>query len=64
MSNVPPLREVLHHHTREMRGRDVRGAHRVATPLELLFDLTFVISFGLRQPNMPTPWQKIISLPP
>src|SRR5688500_9525117 len=29
-----------------MRGRDPHEAHRVATPLELLFDLTFVISFG------------------
>jgi low temperature requirement protein LtrA len=30
-----------------MRGRDRHEAHRVATPLELLFDLTFVIAFGL-----------------
>src|SRR5687767_3548825 len=30
-----------------MRGRDRHEAHRVATPLELLFDLTFVVSFGL-----------------
>ena len=30
-----------------MGGRDRHEAHRVATPLELLFDLTFVISFGL-----------------
>jgi low temperature requirement protein LtrA len=30
-----------------MRGRDPHEAYRVATPLELLFDLTFVISFGL-----------------
>jgi low temperature requirement protein LtrA len=29
-----------------MQGRDRHEAHRVATPLELLFDLTFVISFG------------------
>lgn len=29
-----------------MSGRDPHEAHRVATPLELLFDLTFVISFG------------------
>ena len=29
-----------------MRGRDPHEPHRVATPLELLFDLTFVISFG------------------
>lgn len=30
-----------------MRGRDPREEHRVATPLELLFDLTFAASFGL-----------------
>ncbi|NOT26976.1 MAG: low temperature requirement protein A [Acidobacteria bacterium] len=30
-----------------MGGRDLHEAHRVATPLELLFDLTFVIAFGL-----------------
>jgi low temperature requirement protein LtrA len=30
-----------------MGGRDRHEAHRAATPLELLFDLTFVISFGL-----------------
>jgi len=36
----------LHHHARRMGGRDPHEAHRSATPLELLFDLTFVISFG------------------
>jgi low temperature requirement protein LtrA len=30
-----------------MAGRDPHEAHRGATPLELLFDLTFVVSFGL-----------------
>jgi len=30
-----------------MTGRDPHEAHRVATPLELLFDLTFATSFGL-----------------
>jgi low temperature requirement protein LtrA len=30
-----------------MRGRDPHEVHRVATPLELLFDLTFVTAFGL-----------------
>ena len=30
-----------------MHGRDRHETHRAATPLELLFDLTFVISFGL-----------------
>jgi low temperature requirement protein LtrA len=37
----------LHHHKRPMRGRDPDERHRVATPLELLFDLTFASSFGL-----------------
>ncbi|WP_286149075.1 low temperature requirement protein A [Mycobacterium sp. IS-1496] len=32
---------------RPMRGRDPHEAHRVATPLELLFDLTFVVAFGV-----------------
>jgi low temperature requirement protein LtrA len=35
------------HASRRMRGRDPREEHRVATPLELLFDLTFAASFGL-----------------
>ncbi|WKG06665.1 low temperature requirement protein A [Mycolicibacterium sp. HK-90] len=30
-----------------MSGRDPHEQHRVATPLELLFDLTFVIAFGV-----------------
>ncbi|GFG51156.1 membrane protein [Mycolicibacterium agri] len=30
-----------------MSGRDPHEPHRVATPLELLFDLTFVIGFGI-----------------
>ena len=36
----------LHHHPRPMGGRDPQQPHRTATPLELLFDLTFVIAFG------------------
>jgi len=32
---------------RTMSGRDPHEVHRVATPLELLFDLTFVIAFGV-----------------
>jgi low temperature requirement protein LtrA len=35
------------HRLREMSGRDPHEPHRVATPLELLFDLTFVIAFGV-----------------
>jgi low temperature requirement protein LtrA len=47
MNPMPPGSDTLHHHTRRMRGRDPNQFHRVATPLELLFDLTFVIAFGL-----------------
>lgn len=32
---------------RRMQGRDPHEMHRAATPLELLFDLTFVIAFGV-----------------
>ena len=39
--------EGLAHPLRRMSGRDPREPHRVATPLELLFDLTFVIAFGV-----------------
>jgi low temperature requirement protein LtrA len=35
------------HRVRRMSGRDPHERHRVATPLELLFDLTFVIAFGV-----------------
>ena len=34
------------HHRTRMGGRDPGEGHRAATPLELLFDLTFVIAFG------------------
>jgi low temperature requirement protein LtrA len=37
----------LRHGLRPMRGRDPHEDHRAATPLELLFDLTFVIAFGV-----------------
>ena len=35
------------HRLRRMSGRDPHEPHRVATPLELLFDLTFVVAFGV-----------------
>ena len=47
MNTTPVSSETLHHHVRRMTGRDPHEEHRVATPLELLFDLTFVIAFGL-----------------
>lgn len=43
----PPRAERLHHHHTVMGGRDPHEENRTATPLELLFDLTFVIAFGL-----------------
>jgi low temperature requirement protein LtrA len=36
----------LAHRVRRMSGRDPREEHRGATPLELLYDLTFVVAFG------------------
>jgi low temperature requirement protein LtrA len=38
--------EYRSHHRIRMGGRDPSEHHRTATPLELLFDLTFVIAFG------------------
>lgn len=37
---------VMSHRTRRMDGRDPEESHRAATPLELLFDLVFVVAFG------------------
>jgi low temperature requirement protein LtrA len=39
-------RAPLHHRLRPLTGRDPNEAHRTASPLELLYDLTFVIAFG------------------
>ncbi|AYF98849.1 low temperature requirement protein A [Protaetiibacter intestinalis] len=41
MTSVP-----LHHRLRRIQGRDPGEPHRASSPLELLFDLTFVIAFG------------------
>jgi low temperature requirement protein LtrA len=38
--------EYRSHHRVRMAGRDPSEHHRTASPLELLFDLTFVIAFG------------------
>jgi low temperature requirement protein LtrA len=43
----PPRTKVEVHRIRKMSGRDPDEVHRAATPLELLFDLTFVIGFGI-----------------
>jgi low temperature requirement protein LtrA len=39
--------ERLRHRRIPMAGRDPDEEHRAATPLELLFDLTFVVAFGM-----------------
>jgi low temperature requirement protein LtrA len=38
---------VIRHDTRRIDGRDPHETERVATPVELRFDLTFATSFGL-----------------
>jgi low temperature requirement protein LtrA len=43
---IPP-RIAPAHHLQRMSGRDPHEDHRTATPLELLFDLTFVVAFGV-----------------
>jgi low temperature requirement protein LtrA len=43
----PSSPQALAHGTTRMTGRDPTEPHRAATPLELLFDLTFVIGFGV-----------------
>ena len=35
------------HRTQRMYGREPHEHHRPATPLELLFDLTFVVAFSI-----------------
>jgi low temperature requirement protein LtrA len=40
------LREELRHRLRPMRGRDPHERDRTTTPIELLYDLTYVIAFG------------------
>jgi low temperature requirement protein LtrA len=48
MTETHPQRPTVQaHRIRRMAGRDPHEEHRVATPLELLFDLTFVVGFGI-----------------
>jgi low temperature requirement protein LtrA len=47
MNTSPPKAAELNHHVARMGGRDPHEFHRVSSPLELLFDLTFAIAFGL-----------------
>lgn len=44
--NDAPAAELPHHRLRRMVGRNPHEQHRVASNLELLFDLTFATSFG------------------
>src|SRR3984893_14790743 len=44
---MEPGIRVIRDDSRRMGGRDPHETHRVATPLELMFDLTFATSFGL-----------------
>jgi low temperature requirement protein LtrA len=44
-AHLPDIGEPTHR-LRRMSGRDPQEANRTSTPLELLFDLTFVIAFG------------------
>jgi low temperature requirement protein LtrA len=43
---MPPA-ENRSHHRRRFSGRDPEEGHRAATPLELLYDLTLVVAFGV-----------------
>lgn len=45
---TPPQGTAGHvHRVQRMAGRDPHESNRAATPLELLFDLTFVVAFGI-----------------
>ncbi|SMH42257.1 Low temperature requirement protein LtrA [Rathayibacter oskolensis] len=45
-STVSQLRHELRHRVRPMPGRDPAEKGRTTTPLELLYDLTYVVAFG------------------
>ena len=45
-ADVTPARTPARRLRRRMAGRDIHEAHRVSTPLELLFDLTFVVAIA------------------
>src|SRR6195952_1370774 len=46
MAEASARSRTLSHRLARMTGRDPGQAHRAATPLELLFDLAFVVAFG------------------
>jgi low temperature requirement protein LtrA len=43
---IPGVPTTIAHRRLPMSGRDPHESHRAATPLELLYDLTFVVAFG------------------
>ncbi len=45
--SLHPPSQAITHRLVTMAGRDPAEQHRVSTPLELLFDLTFVVAFGV-----------------
>jgi low temperature requirement protein LtrA len=51
---APRLREELRHRLRPMRGRDPSERGRSATPVELLYDLTFVVAFSAAADQLAT----------
>ena len=44
---MPSVGQTRAHRLRAMSGRDTHEQHRTVTPLELLYDLTFVVAFGV-----------------
>ena len=46
------------HRRRRFTGRDPDEAHRAATPLELLYDLTFVVAFGAAADELAHTWRR------
>ena len=57
MTSTPPGSETLHHHIRRMEGRDPHEAHRVATPLELLFDLMYLAPTRVLMTGLWSSWE-------
>lgn len=47
MNSKTEISNGVYHNIVRMSGRDPHESYRTATPLELIFDLTFVIAFGL-----------------
>lgn len=65
MSESPPTTRPAGraHRLLRMSGRDQHEEHRVATSLELLFDLTFVVGFSIAGHGLATPSPPVTSAP-